>query len=104
MPRIASDELTIPTAAALVNRSSETIRRWVWSGHLKARKSGKRLLVSRSDLEALMSARDADAPLDFRAWCQLADDLLPRPKAGGWSASDLVLADRRARSSDDAGR
>jgi excisionase family DNA binding protein len=99
----ARDELTILDAAALVHRSAETVRRWVWSGRLEARKSGKRLLVPRRDLEALVD--EGDQRLSLREWGNLAEQVLRRPKRGGRSAADLVLADRRERSRElDAGR
>ena len=102
MAQPARDELTILAAAALVHRSAETVRRWVWSGRLRARKSGKRLLVPRRDVEALAGERHRS--LSLREWGKLANQVLRRPKRGGRSASDLVLADRRERSGElDAG-
>jgi len=99
----ARDELTIFAAAALVHRSAETVRRWVWSGRLRARKSGKHLLVARRDLEALAGA--GRSSLTLTEWGNLADQVLRRTKRGGRSASDLVLRDRRERSGElDAGR
>jgi excisionase family DNA binding protein len=97
------DELTILDAAALVHRSAETVRRWVWSGRLKARKSGKHLLVLRRDVEAL--AGEGRRSLGLKEWAKLAEQVLGRPKRGGRSAADLVLDDRRMRSTEfDAGR
>lgn len=97
------DELTILDAAALVHRSPETIRRWVWTRRLNARRSGNRLLVPRREVEAL--AGDRQRNLSLRAWGKLAAEVLRRPKRGGQSAADLVLADRRERPKAlDAGR
>ena len=96
MTRSQDDELTIAAAAALVDRSPETVRRWVWNGRLKARKSGRHLLVPRRQVEALGAM--GRLPMTLREWGALAEQVLHRPKAGGRSASDLVLADRRARS------
>jgi excisionase family DNA binding protein len=92
----ARDELTILDAAALVHRSAETIRRWVWAGRLKARRSGRHLLVSRRDVEALTGG--GNSSLSLQEWGQLAEQVLRRPKRGGRSSADLVLADRRQRS------
>jgi excisionase family DNA binding protein len=100
---MARDELDIKAAARLTGRSSETIRRWVWSGRLRARKLGKRLFVLRDDVEALAGSRPTQ-PLSLAEWRAYANKVLRR-SAAGRSASDLVLADRRARSGDlDASR
>jgi excisionase family DNA binding protein len=90
-----TDELTINAAAALVQRSPETVRRWVWAGRLKARKSGRHLLVPRAEVEAL-GARAAPQ-MTLREWGDLAQRVLHRPERGGRSASDLVLDERRKR-------
>jgi excisionase family DNA binding protein len=93
----AQDELTINDAAALVRRSPETVRRWVWSGRLKARKAGRHLLVSRQDVEGLVAAAPSQSRMTLREWGELAQRVLNRPDTGGRSASDLVLEGRRER-------
>ncbi|HVS04633.1 MAG TPA: helix-turn-helix domain-containing protein [Candidatus Dormibacteraeota bacterium] len=86
----------------LTGRSTETVRRWVWAGKLRARKSGKRLLVLRGDLEAL--AGSDRKILSLREWQAIAKRALRRPTVGR-SASDLVLDDRKDRSREsNAGR
>ncbi len=40
----AEDLLDVRRAAALAGRHPETVRRWVWSGRLAARRQGNRLL------------------------------------------------------------
>jgi len=92
------DELDIRDAARLTGRSTETVRRWVWSGRLRARKLGKRLFVLRSDVEALAGSQRTK-PLSLTEWRATAKKILRRSPAGR-SASDLVLADRRERSGD----
>jgi excisionase family DNA binding protein len=102
MAEMVKDELDIRDAARLTGRSAETVRRWVWAGKVRARKSGKRLLVLRGDLEA-MASTDRKL-LSLREWHALANKTMRRPAAGR-SASDLVLDDRENRSRDgDAGR
>jgi hypothetical protein len=93
----ARDELDIRAAARLTGRSTETVRRWVWAGRLRARKRGTRLFVLRGDVEAITGSRSR--PLSLTEWRATADTVLSR-SATGRSASDLVLADRRERSSD----
>ncbi len=98
MAEMAHEELDIRAAAVVSGRSAETVRRWVWSGKLRARKSGKRLLVLRGDLEALAGTRGAKH-LSLREWQAMANKVLKR-SAKGRSARDLILADRTERSGD----
>jgi excisionase family DNA binding protein len=91
--------LTVRDAAEEVGRTPETIRRWVWSGRLPASKRGNRLTVARDDLERVASRASRS---DLMAWV----DQVEAQKAGEApaetrSAADLVLADRRRRSSSD---
>lgn len=102
MAEMARDELDIRAAALLTGRSAETVRRWVWSGRLRARKRGKRLFVLRGDLEALAGTQGA-RHLSLSEWQAVANRVLRRSGTGR-SASDLVLADRRQRTRNgDAG-
>ena len=89
--------LTIREAADYAGRTPETIRRWVWSGRLTAHKQGNRLVVPRADVEHLAGAIAADT---LSAWRQrlVATKALERVGTRR-SAADLVLADRRHRSS-----
>ena len=96
MAETARDEVDIRAAAALTGRSAETVRRWVWSGRLRARKRGKRLFVLRGDLEALAGTNTANH-LTLSEWRSMANRILKR-SASGRSAGDLVLADRKERS------
>jgi excisionase family DNA binding protein len=89
--------LTVRDAADEVGRTPETIRRWVWSGRLPASKRGNRLTVARDDLERV--AGRASRP-DLAAWLdQVEAQRAGGVRAGTRSAADLVLADRRRRSS-----
>ncbi len=87
-------------AAEEAGRTPETIRRWVWSGRLPASRRGNRLTVTRDDLQRVMGG---GACPDLAAWL----DLVVLQRAGEAhaktkSAADLVLTDRRGRSSGDA--
>lgn len=87
--------LEIREAAALVQRTPETVRRWVWSGRLPARKSANRLLVARVEVERMVA--EAPRALTLAEWAEQTQAVLGPGKAGT-TASDLVLADRAARS------
>lgn len=91
-------------AGRLADRTPETIRRWVWSGRLEARKDGNRLLVSRGNLLALSSkGRQDHDDLTLADWLLEAREVQARAMRGS-TARDLVLADRDVRSGRDAGR
>jgi len=58
LPSGKSEPLSLPQAAAYAGRSTDTIRRWIRSGYLPARRSGpysnSHLIVDQSDLDRLM--------------------------------------------------
>lgn len=90
--------LDVQEAAQLAARSPETIRRWIWSGRLAAKRSGRRLLIARDDLAALVAEDGAVGTLaewGEDARCALTSSAGTKHR----SAADLVLADRRERSS-----
>jgi hypothetical protein len=99
--------LDIRSAAALVGRHPETVRRWVWSGRLRARREGNRLVVGRADVEAL-AASTSKPLIPLAEWADRARAIRMAGANGtGRSAADLVLEDRahRSRRADtDAGR
>lgn len=88
-------ELDVNAAARASGRTAETIRRWVWSGRLAARKSGNRLWVKRSDVEHLAGA--TESALSLGEWMTLAEKELRRHPGPRRSAADLVIEDRRRR-------
>jgi hypothetical protein len=90
-----SDDLDVKAAARLAGRTTETIRRWVWSGRLSARKRGSRLVVSRGDLEALAGV--GKEPLSLREWAAMAESAMRTRRGRGASAADLVIEERRRR-------
>ena len=77
--------LTVPQAARRAGRDPETIRRWIRSGRLRARKVGTQHVIEAEDLDEL-----------------LGGDTLPVPD--GWTRTatgepmpDVVAAVRRTR-------
>lgn len=93
-------ELHVREAARLAGRSPETVRRWIWSGRLSARKQGNRLLVARGDLEALVSG---PTPPTLREWLDRMETKMRRQTArsAGPPGANLVIEDRRWRSERD---
>jgi excisionase family DNA binding protein len=105
-----ADLLSIRQAAALVHRTPETVRRWVWSGRLPAQRDGRRLLVARADLVRLVAGPIVEIT-DLAQWHLQAVDQARRssraPEAPA-SAMDLIVEDRQTRHgpvpAGDAGR
>ena len=64
-----AEMIDVRSAAALVRRHPETVRRWVWSGRLAAQRHGNRLLMARADVEAL-AASDGRALTSLAAWAE----------------------------------
>lgn len=47
--------LTVPEAAQRAGRNPETIRRWIRSGRLRARKIGTQHVIEEADLESTLA-------------------------------------------------
>lgn len=58
--------LTVPQAARRVRRDPETVRRWIRSGRLRARKIGTQHVIEEADLDELVH-EDEPLPLP-KAW------------------------------------
>ena len=48
--------LTVREVARRCNRSEETVRRWIWSGKLTARKLGNQLFVEEGGIPGMVAA------------------------------------------------
>jgi excisionase family DNA binding protein len=57
--------LTVPEVAARTGRDPETIRRWIRTGKLRARKIGTQHVVEKRDLDLLLNRDTLPLP---RAW------------------------------------
>lgn len=89
--------LDVQEAAALVHRTPETVRRWVWSGRLPGVKKGQKLFVPRRDVLAATGAEQApprDRPT-LRAWAEAVAQ--SQGTGNRPTARDLVLDDRARR-------
>jgi excisionase family DNA binding protein len=102
----AEQEISVREAAQRAHRSEETVRRWIWSGRLPARKRGNSYRIDIAHLDRIAVAYDppdagpaaADGGGGLGAWL----DDLDRWKEGlrvaaGATAADLVIEDRHAR-------
>ena len=69
--------LTVPEAARRVARNPETIRRWVRSGRLPARRIGTQHVIEEADLNAMVSGRTLTRP----AWLRRTSTGEPMPDA-----------------------
>jgi excisionase family DNA binding protein len=98
MPHSAADELDIAAAAEVAGRSAETLRRWVWSGRLRARKRGNKLLIARSDLDRLLGSSGIAGTLSIADWVAAIESSGLKQGPRGATAADLVLEERRLRS------
>lgn len=62
-----ADLMTLAEAAAAMRCGEDTVRRRIGAGTLPARRVGKRLLVSRADLDRLLAGVPVGGPPDGRA-------------------------------------
>jgi excisionase family DNA binding protein len=95
-----ANEITVRDAASALRRHPETIRRWVWTGRVAARRQGNRLLLSRADLATVAAGGAEYDRLGLKEWAdrlaQLREDRGQLARSA--SAADLVIGDREARS------
>ena len=90
------DLIDVRQAALEAGRSTETIRRWIWSGRLPASMRKHRLMINRARLRAIVQEDSRAVARSLKDWIK---DLEARPTYAGApvrsSSSDLVLEDRR---------
>lgn len=101
-------ELSVREAAQRVGRAEETVRRWIWSKRLPARKVGNSYRVLVRDLDALASTtgvpeqRSRRPSLDRPSLAEWLDEVARWRETTGLppraSAADLVIEDRAERS------
>jgi excisionase family DNA binding protein len=58
--------ITVPEAAKRIGKDPETIRRWIRSGRLSARKVGTQHVIEEADLEALVEDEELAVPIEWR--------------------------------------
>ena len=58
--------ITVPEAAKRIRRDPETIRRWIRSGRLRARKVGTQHVIDEADLAALADETSLPLPAAWR--------------------------------------
>jgi excisionase family DNA binding protein len=79
--------LTVPEVAARMGRDPETVRRWIRTGKLRARKVGTQHVVEERDLAVLLDGDTLPLP---RAW---------KTTSTGEPMPNVVDALRRSRAS-----
>ncbi len=93
--------LDVQETARLAGRTPETVRRWIWSGRLTARRHGGKLLLSRQDVDDLVAGAAATPVMTLAAWAEAVGGQRRAGALGGaaatTSAADLVLDDRAGR-------
>ena len=77
--------ITVPEAAKRAGKDPETIRRWIRTGRLRARKIGTQHVIEEADLGPLIGAATLPVP---DSWRHMPD---------GRPVPDVVDAIRRAR-------
>jgi excisionase family DNA binding protein len=58
--------ITVPEAAKRAGKDPETIRRWIRTGRLKARKIGTQHVIEESDLDPLLGDEQLPLPPEWR--------------------------------------
>jgi DNA binding domain, excisionase family len=58
--------ITVPEAAKLAGKDPETIRRWIRSGRLHARKIGTQHVIEEADLAGLIEDEELPVPLEWQ--------------------------------------
>jgi excisionase family DNA binding protein len=80
--------ITVPEAARRAGKDPETIRRWIRTGRLPARKIGTQHVVEEADLDALLDPDQLPVPTEW-GWDQMPD---------GRPTPNIVAIVRRQRS------
>jgi hypothetical protein len=83
-------------AAAMVRRTPEPVRRWIWTGRVPAVKYGNKLLLRRSDMLDRSGSGDRPFTSSLEQWA-LDARTNKRSARTGVTARDLVLDDRADR-------
>ncbi len=58
--------ITVPEAAKMAGKDPETIRRWIRTGRLKARKIGTQHVIEAEDLDLVLDDEQSALPLEWR--------------------------------------
>lgn len=92
--------LDVREVAQLARRTPETVRRWIWSGRLPARRHGNKLLVARDAIDDLTRGTASLVALTLTEWMEAVEAQRQAGALGsttGASAADVVLDDRSTR-------
>lgn len=64
--------ITVPEAAKRAGKDPETIRRWIRSGRLPARKIGTQHIIEEEDLDGLLLDEEVSVPASW-GWDRMPD-------------------------------
>ena len=64
--------ITVPEAAKRAGKDPETIRRWIRSGQLRARKIGTQHVIEEEDLNAILDDEQLPVPPEW-GWDRMPD-------------------------------
>jgi len=64
--------ITVPEAAKRAGKDPETIRRWIRSGQLRARKVGTQHVIEEEDLDAVLEDEQLPVPPEW-GWDRMPD-------------------------------
>ncbi|MCH7484434.1 MAG: helix-turn-helix domain-containing protein [Chloroflexi bacterium] len=87
------DLLTVREVARACHRTEETVRRWIWSGKLRARKIGNQHFIDPADVEALKprSPRAAETAVAYRPTKEDKTVNYDKDKALKWLRETIAL-------------
>jgi excisionase family DNA binding protein len=91
-------EVSVREAARISRRSEETVRRWIWSGKLRARKLGNQYFIDPQDLAAVTGGYlQAAEPAVAYSPSPLREDLdMHSQENKRWLMEVIALGDRVA--------
>lgn len=92
--------ITVREAARACQRTTETVRRWIWEGKLPAQKIGNQLFIKRDDLTRLRNrgeGRDSSGELAALSEAKAIRERIRRRIGGSIDVLEALDRSREAR-------
>lgn len=89
--------LTVPEVARRVGVHPETVRRWIWSGRLRARKVGTQHVIAEEDLDMIGPTPATRQAMRWDRWFAELDDVEltdEERSAASRALAEIIRADR----------